>query len=44
MGKPEGKRPIGGHTRRWVCNIKVDLKKMRWECLDCLDLVQSSGR
>jgi hypothetical protein len=25
VGKPEGKRPIGRPTRRWVDNIKMDL-------------------
>jgi hypothetical protein len=26
MGKPEGNRPLGRPTRRWVGNIKMDLK------------------
>jgi hypothetical protein len=25
VGKPEGKRPLGGPRRRWIDNIKVDL-------------------
>jgi len=25
--KPEGKRPLGRHRRRWVENIKVDLQE-----------------
>jgi hypothetical protein len=25
VGKPEGKRPLGGHRRRWEDNIKMDL-------------------
>jgi hypothetical protein len=28
MGKPEVKRPVGRHTRRWVDNIKMDLRKI----------------
>jgi hypothetical protein len=28
MGKPEGKRPLGRPRRRWVDNIKTDL---RWD-------------
>jgi hypothetical protein len=24
VGKPEGKRPLGGPTRRWEDNIKMD--------------------
>jgi hypothetical protein len=27
MGKPEGKRPLGRQRRRWVGNIKMDLKR-----------------
>jgi hypothetical protein len=32
VGKPEGKRPQGRPTRRWVNNIKKDLKRdmMGW--------------
>jgi hypothetical protein len=29
MGKPEGKRPLGTPKRRWVNNIKMDLKRDR---------------
>jgi hypothetical protein len=25
VGKPEGKRPLGGQRRRWIDNIKMDL-------------------
>jgi hypothetical protein len=28
VGKPEGKRPLGRPRRRWVDNIKMDL---RWD-------------
>jgi hypothetical protein len=27
--KPEGKRPLGRPKRRWVDNIKMDLKTIR---------------
>jgi len=27
VGKPEGKRPLGRHRRRWEANIKMDLKE-----------------
>jgi hypothetical protein len=27
--KPEGKRPLGGPTRRWEVNIKMD-QKVEW--------------
>jgi hypothetical protein len=26
LGKPEGKRPLGRPRRRWVNNIKMDLR------------------
>jgi hypothetical protein len=26
--KPEGKRPLGRHKRRWENNIKMDLQKV----------------
>jgi hypothetical protein len=29
MGKSEGKRPLGRPRRRWVDNIKMDLKRDR---------------
>jgi hypothetical protein len=29
VGKPERKRPLGRSTRRWVGNIKTDLKRDR---------------
>ena len=28
MGKPEGKRPLGGPRRRWENNIKKDLQEV----------------
>jgi hypothetical protein len=29
VGKPERKRPLGRLRRRWVDNIKIDLKRNR---------------
>jgi hypothetical protein len=34
VGKPEGKIPLGRPTRRWVDNIKMDLREMGWSGLD----------
>jgi hypothetical protein len=36
VGKPEGKEPLGRSRRRWVDNIKMELKRnsMRWYGLD----------
>ena len=28
VGKPEGKRPLGGPRRRWEDNIKIDLQEV----------------
>jgi hypothetical protein len=28
VGKPEGKRPLGSPRRRWVNNIKIDIKEI----------------
>ena len=30
VGKPEGKRPLGIHRRRWEENIKRDFQDVRW--------------
>jgi hypothetical protein len=30
LGKPEGKRPLGRPKRRWVDNIKMDLRGIGW--------------
>jgi hypothetical protein len=32
--KPEGKRPLGRRRRRWVNNIKMDLREIGWDGLD----------
>jgi hypothetical protein len=34
-GKPEGKRPLGRPRRKWVDNIKIDLRERNgWYGLD----------
>jgi hypothetical protein len=40
VGKPEGERPLGRPRRRWVDNIKIDLREIRWDGMDWLDLAQ----
>jgi hypothetical protein len=30
VGTPEGKRPLGRSRRRWVNNIKIDLRETGW--------------
>jgi hypothetical protein len=40
VGKPEGKRPLERRRCRWVDNIKIDLRKIRWDGMDWIDLAQ----
>jgi hypothetical protein len=30
VGKPEGKRQVKRPRRRWMYNIKMDLREIRW--------------
>jgi hypothetical protein len=41
VGKPEGKRPLGRPRRRWVNNIKMDLKGIGWDDEDWIYLAQN---
>jgi hypothetical protein len=41
LGKPEGRRPLGRRRRRWVDNIKMDLRGVGWGGMDWIDLVQN---
>jgi hypothetical protein len=34
VGKPEGMRPVGRPGRRWVDNIKMDLRGIFLECMN----------
>jgi hypothetical protein len=34
VGKPEGRRPLGRPRRRWVDNIKIDLREIGWDGVD----------
>jgi hypothetical protein len=38
VGKPEGKRPLGIPRRRWMDNIKIDLREIGWDGMDWIDL------
>jgi hypothetical protein len=40
VGKPEGRRPLGRPRRRWVDNIKIDLREIGWNGVDWIDLAQ----
>jgi hypothetical protein len=38
MGMPGGKRPLGRPRRRWVDNIKMDLREREWDGVDWIDM------
>jgi hypothetical protein len=40
VGKPEGKRPQERHRRRWVDNIKMDLREIDWDGVDWTNMAQ----
>jgi hypothetical protein len=38
VGKPDRKRPLGGLRRKWVDNIKMDLREIGWDGMDWIGL------
>jgi hypothetical protein len=40
VGNPKGKRPLGRPRRRWMDNIKMDLREIGRDGMDWFDLVQ----
>jgi hypothetical protein len=34
VGKLEGKRALGRPRRKWVDNIKMDFREVRWDGMD----------
>jgi len=44
VGKPEGKRPLGGPWRRWEDNIKMDLQEVGCGSMDLIKLAQDRDR
>ncbi|KAJ4443541.1 hypothetical protein ANN_05214 [Periplaneta americana] len=40
VGRPEGKRPLGKPRRRWEDNIKMDLREVRYDDRDWINLAQ----
>jgi hypothetical protein len=40
VGKPEGKRPLGRPRRRWVDNIKIDLREIGFVGMCWIDMAQ----
>jgi hypothetical protein len=41
VGKPEGKIPLGRTRRRWVDNIKIDLRETGWDGMNWFHLAQN---
>jgi hypothetical protein len=44
VGKSEGKIPLGRPKRRWVDNIKIDLRQTGWADTDWIDLAQDRNQ
>jgi hypothetical protein len=44
VGKPEGKRPLGKHMRRWEDNIKIDLQEVGCGGMDWIELAEDRER
>jgi len=44
VGKPEGKRPLGRHRRKWGDNIKKDLQDVECGGMDWIDVAQNRHR
>jgi hypothetical protein len=40
VGKPDGKRPLGRSRRKWMSNIKMDLRGIGCDGVDWIDLAQ----
>ena len=44
LGKPEGNRLLGRHSRRWEDNIKMDLQEVGSGGMDWIELAQDRNR
>jgi hypothetical protein len=44
VGKPEGKRPIGRHRRKWIDNVRIYLRVIGWDVMGCTDLAQDADQ
>jgi hypothetical protein len=40
VGKPKEKKPLGKSRRRCVYNIKMDIRKIGWDGVVCIDMSQ----
>jgi hypothetical protein len=44
VGKPEGKRLLEGHRRRWEDIINVDLREIGWDNMDWIHLTHNEDQ
>jgi hypothetical protein len=44
VGVPKEKRPLGRPRRRWVGNVKMDLREIGWDGVDWIELAQDRVR
>jgi hypothetical protein len=44
VGKPEGRRPLERPRRRWLNNIKMNLREIGWESMDWIDLARNRDK
>jgi hypothetical protein len=44
VGNPEGKKPLRRPRRRWVDNIKMDLREIGWNSVDWIHLAQGKDQ
>jgi hypothetical protein len=44
VGNSEGKRPLGRPRRRWVDNIRMDLREVEWGDVDWICLAKDRNR
>jgi hypothetical protein len=44
VGKPEGKRPLARPRRRWVNNLKMDIRETCWDGMDWIDLARDRNQ
>jgi hypothetical protein len=40
VAKPEGRKPLGKSRRKWVDNVKIDLREIGCDGVDRVDLAQ----
>jgi hypothetical protein len=44
VGRPDDKRLLGRPRRRWVDNMKIDLREIGWDGIDWIDLDRDQWR